>query len=163
MAKPSRVTIGAALPISRYPARGVDPIAVCNVCGEPSRELGVWREHDERDLPLAGDAHLVFIGRDHAACQKAMEKHPRLYEEVRGAPGHFPRLCGDCVQRRGFACTDPRLTSNGGEWLTVTLSGFGVGMILCGVRGRRGCYTPLTHATKCEGRRTLALVHDEGG
>lgn len=97
--------------------RSGDPFLACNVCGDPfdfaDLSPALYREHDEHDRPIAGDGALVFLGRgaDHLACSDALTRHPRLYGEETGAPGHFPALCGECVHRRGFACTHPDLSA----------------------------------------------------
>lgn len=136
MKKPTATSIAAAVPLSKGPARPADPITACNVCGQPSDSLYVWREHDELDQPLTGHEALVFVGNDHKACIKTMEAHPRLYAERRGDPGHFPLLCGPCTFRSGFGCTHPDLRANGGPGLSVQLSNMFKGAIFCG--GRRG-------------------------
>lgn len=98
-----------------------DPLAGCNVCGQTSARLGAYQAHDERDHPLPMPASLIFIGKDHDACMRALDKHPRLYAETRGDPGHFPFLCGPCAQRDGLACRHPKLKANGGPGLLVNL------------------------------------------
>jgi hypothetical protein len=162
--KPNRETILAAVPLSRHASRGRDPIKVCGVCGvevDPQDlASSVWREHDDIDRPIGGNEALVFIGPSatHAACKKVLEKHPRLYAEVTGDPGCFPRLCGPCVHRDGLNCKHPNLAANGGPGLEVQLSGgFPPGTIVC---TRRGMLQPVRNAVECAGRRTLKLVSE---
>lgn len=154
MKKPTQHQVLAVAPLSEVPERGDDPIRQCNVCGLSSDSLAAWREHDERDLPLDGARFLVFIGKDHPACIKAMDKHPRLYAEVRGEPGTFPRLCGDCSLRRGLECSHPKLRANGGDGLLVNLDDPLHGAIIC---GRGGRITPVNHALTCEGKTTVEV------
>lgn len=149
MTKPNVAAIRAAEPLSKAWTRGYEPNAGhCNLCRMPSADLTVWREHDERDKPIAGCVALVFIGRDHAECLRRMNEHPRLYAEETGRPGHFPRLCGGCPWRRGWDCTHPKLKANGGPGLNVRLAGLAPGAIIC-TRGG-GCVRPLVRAMKCE-------------
>lgn len=153
--KPAKPTLGdirARLPISQYKARGTDPIRVCNLCGLAAEQLSAWREHDEHDRPLEGPGRLVFIGvgAEHGACREHLDKHPRLYAEVTGLPGTFPRLCGDCPNRKGFACSHPNLKANGGPGLKVELdNAWAANAIIC---GRGGRIRPVHHALKCEGK-----------
>ena len=154
--KPGPSQIAAAEPLSALAARLADPLAACNVCGEPAVELAAWREHDERDVPVDGAGALVFIARDHPECVRAMERHPRLYSEEAGRPGTFPRLCGDCPRRTGRACSHPNLRANGGAGLFVELDDRLRGAILCGGRGRR--IRPVNHALACEGHPTKVAV-----
>jgi hypothetical protein len=140
----------AAVPLSKASMRPADPITICNVCASSSDSLAVWREHDLRDQPIEGVDALVFIGKDHPACIKVMEAHPLLYAEVRGDPGTFPRLCGNCELRRGVTCTHPDLKANGGPGLTVKLDNPLRGVIICGSRGR---LTVVNHALSCTGRK----------
>lgn len=156
MKKPSASTIRNAEPLTARAARvgtaiGPDRMLACNVCALPSEELTVWREHDERDQPIEGNGALVFIARDHAACIKAMENHPRLYAEETGLPGNFPKLCGGCTYRVALECTHPKLKKNGGPGLNVQLSNAFGNVIICS-RGH-GCHRPLRHAMSCEGQR----------
>lgn len=151
MKKPTATSIAAAVPLSKAAARPADPITACNVCGHESDSLSVWREHDEWDRPLSGTEILVFIGKDHSACIKAMEAHPRLYDEVSGDAGHFPRLCGPCEARKGLACAHPDLKTNGGPGLLVHVSDPMRGAIVCGSRGR---IRIVKHAITCAGRTT---------
>lgn len=144
--------IAAATPLSRWPKRPIDPMAGCNVCGEPAEELAAFLEHGAGDKPPPEDqrhAALVFIGRGHRACMKVLEAHPRLYAEVRGDPGHFPLLCGPCQNRDGMACKHPDLRANGGAGLSVSLSDPLRGAIICGSRGR---ITVVNRAMSCKGR-----------
>jgi len=134
----------AAVPLSQTASRQ----AFTCICGEPAKLLGVWREHDERDLPIEGDKALVFIGKDHLHCLKRMDEHPRLYGEESGRPGLFPQLCGPCRFRRGDACTHPDLRANVGCGLYVTPD-IGFNVIVCS-RGRRA---PLVrNFIACRGR-----------
>lgn len=154
MGKPSIEKIRTAVPLSQLPTVGDDPITVCNICGLEAEQLGLWREHDERDQPTK---KLVFIGATpaHADCRKVMERHPRLYAEEYGRPGYFPTLCGGCVYREGWRCNHADLTTNGGQGLKVTLSGMNA--ILC---GPKGCQSGLRAALKCDGRRHLSVVKE---
>lgn len=152
--KPSSIAISAATPLTKYPARSHDPITDCNLCGQPSTLLGAWREHDERDVPFESPEALVFIAADHPDCLKVMERHPRLYAEERGDPGHFPRLCGTCPRRSSLACTHPNLRANGGAGLFVVLDDRFRNAILC---GRGGRVRPIQHALQCEGHPDPAL------
>ena len=159
MGKPKRETIRRALPLSDLSARGeLEPILVCNICGERSAELGLWRECDEDDQPIARDDVLVYIGGDHPRCHKFMQDHPRLYIEERGGPGFFPRLCGPCIYRRGASCAHVDLKANGGAGLNVSFdNGHFANAILC----TRGSRTAIVHhAVECTGRQTPA--HENG-
>ena len=154
MSKPNVAAIRKALPLSHQALRNYRPGTsfVCDICeleADPVLLL-VWRECDERDRPIPGTSALVFIASDHKSCVAKMEKHPRLYEEVLGGPGHFPALCGPCAHRRGLACAHPGLTTNGGPGLAVGLSGLNA--IVCARGG--GCRVPLKRAEKCAGRTT---------
>lgn len=119
MKKPSAKAIAAAMPLTAR--RPVEPIGVCNVCGQPSADLGLWVEHDTRDKPIKGTGAYVYIARDHDACYKAMADHPRLYVEIMGGPGHFAMCCGPCSNRDGWSCRHPDLKANGGPGLLVHL------------------------------------------
>lgn len=157
MKKPRATDIRAARPLTRDRLlhAEADPMAACNLCGHGPREpkegplrWAVYREHDESDRPMAGDEALVFLAVQHTRCMQRLEKHPRLYVEERGNPGHFPRLCGPCEWREGTACTHPNLKVNGGSGLHVSIDYFDA--ILVCTRGARG--RPLVrHATRCEG------------
>ncbi len=140
--KPPATAIRAAMQLSAQ--RPEDPLSACNICGCASDDMGAWREHDERDQPIAGDDYVVFIGKDHSGCMKVMKKHPRLYAEEAGRPGHFPALCGPCRFRRDLGCTHPELKANGGPGLLVTIDqGFPKNVIICPppriVRHARAC------------------------
>jgi hypothetical protein len=156
MKKPNVSEIMAALPLSEVPERGPDPILCCNVCGLGSGDLTAWQEHDERDQQLAGAQFTVFIGRDHPKCIRAMKRHPRLYAEVRGNPGTFPKLCGDCKMRNGTKCAHLDLKKNGGAGMIVKHQSLFAGAIVC-IRGK-GCHKPIGVAFECEGRTLLAEV-----
>jgi hypothetical protein len=119
--KPTRQTILATVRISDRPERGADPLRQCNVCGTPSREMTVWREHDERDRPIEDARRVVYLGKDHSECRAYLDDHPRLYSEIMGDPGSFP-ICGDCLHRSGFRCGHPDLKVNGGDGLRIELS-----------------------------------------
>lgn len=149
--KPDIAAIRAAKPLSVIPLCS-DRLAWCNVCGRPSEELSAWRAHDERDKPIAGTNALVFIGvgSEHTECRTRMEKHPRLFAEVTGGPGHFPLLCGPCKHRSGVACGHPDLKANGGKGLQLTLSDPFRGAIICGANGR---IRPNIRAMTCAGRQ----------
>lgn len=117
--KPVPSQIRAAPPLSETLSRQA---FVC-ICGRPAERLRVWREHDDRDRPIEGDAALIFIGNDHEECIRRMEDHPRLYAEETGRPGLFPSLCGPCTYRAADRCTHPDLKANGGKGLLVTING----------------------------------------
>lgn len=140
-----RARVLAALPLSRLPERPVDPITACCICGKSSEKLVLYRECNEWDAPLQGDQFRVYIGGDHDACMKTMEKHPRLYTTERGMPGTFPRLCGPCVRRKGTSCASPKLKSNGGAGLLVNFSG--INGFIC---GRGGCRSAIGEAPTCD-------------
>lgn len=159
MGKPSPSAIRAAAPLSASSYRAPDPLACCNVCGKPARVYQAWREHDERDRPIAGAAALVFLGDDHAACQKKLMAHPRLYAQERGAPGHFPLLCSRCTFRDGLGCTHPKLKANGGPGLIVHLDA--MAMVVC-VKTAHGSGRPLSQALTCEGQTLPGEVPDAG-
>jgi len=117
--------IQQSVPLSRHPRRPSDPLSACNLCGLPPgspEDLVVFREHDERDWPIAGDAALVFVARDHERCSRAVTAHPRLYARETGVPGSFPRLCGPCEHRAGLACRNPRAKVNGGEGVLIQVT-----------------------------------------
>lgn len=149
MAKPTVSAIRSAAPLSASPFRAPDPMERCNICGEPAREYRAWRECDDRDRPVAGAGALIFIGADHAACQKKLDAHPRLYAEERGNPGHFPRLCSRCSYRDHLGCRHPKLKANGGEGLLVHLDQ--MAMIVC-LKTAHGSGRPLSQALTCEGQ-----------
>ncbi len=148
MKKPSKTTIAQSPPLSVVPLTA-DRLAVCNVCGRPSEQLGAWRAHDERDVPIAGDRALVFVGVDHPACRKHLDEHPRLFGEEMGEPGHLPLLCGPCTHRAGLACQHPDLKSNGGPGLLIDLHDPLHGAIICGAQGR---IRLVRRALKCAGQ-----------
>src|SRR5947209_1652107 len=104
MKKPKAEDIRHAPPLSKKSS-----LIACNICGLPETNLRAWREHDEKDRPIPGPEHLVFVGYDHKKCLATMEAHPRLYAEVTGEPGTFPRLCGMCRYRSRFDCLHPKL------------------------------------------------------
>jgi len=132
---PGPAAIRQSVPLSQHPRRPSDPLSACNLCGLPpgdQAEMQVFREHDEADRPIRGDAALVFVARDHGRCRRAVSAHPRLYARETGQPGHFPQLCWSCAKRDGFACRDPRLKANGGGGLVVQLAGgLPPGTIIC--------------------------------
>jgi len=154
--KPPVAEIEQARPLSENPRRREDPIMQCNLCGRPG-DLRVWREHDARDIPLEGPERLVFIAEHHPACLREMDRHPRLYAKVTGGPGTFPKLCGPCTQRRGFACADPRQRALGGPGLNVQLSGgLPPGVIACPP-------PRIVHQAEiCEGRKILGDGSGDG-
>ena len=166
--KPPQVSIDDVPALSASPHRHPDPMACCNVCGTMTSvaaapgALKLYRECDGADKPIQGLDALVFLGVDHAACDKVLSDHPRLYLDSRGMPVSFPLLCGPCVFRQGLDCTHKDLKANGGTGLMITMpgkNGLPAGAIICGGRGRgRGCWSPPREATKCAGRRTLRLV-----
>lgn len=155
MGKPTAAAIRSAESLTQEAKRFTNErTSICEVCGvavDPADlPLTVWREHDERDRPIAGTGAIVFLGqgREHAACRKKLDDHPRLYSEESGAPGHFPALCGPCVHRDGLACRHPDLYANGGTGLRITLTRLAA--VIC-TRGA-GCHSPIQQAVACEGR-----------
>lgn len=126
----------------------------CNICGDPSGELGVWRAHDENDRPIESQGALAFIGKDHPECLRRLDQHPRLYAEETGKPGHLPRLCGDCRHRSGFDCSHAKLKKNGGSGLYITLSGAGIALRRAGVMCMKGGRVGPNHAEACEGKES---------
>jgi hypothetical protein len=152
MNKPNAAAVRASAPLSIVPLTA-DRMACCNVCGKPSDVLEVWRAHDERDNPIAGDRALVFLGAGdaHEPCHVKLEEHPRLFAQVRGHVGHLPRLCGPCVHRRGLSCSHPEEKGNGGAGLRFRLDG--MTGVICYGRKRGGC-VPLDtrQAVECTGR-----------
>lgn len=148
MRKPTPAAIRRAEPLSASAAHGAGPDFVCDVCGLPG-ELAAWREHDEHDQPIAGPGATVYVANDHPACRKAVADHARLYDEIPGMPGSFPKLCGPCVHRRELGCCHPALKSNGGTGLQVQISNWLAGAIFC---GRGGQIRPPRHALACVGQ-----------
>ena len=159
MGKLLAAKIRSEAPLTETPFRGSDPLACCNLCGVPAREYQAWREHDERDQPIPGDAALVFLGTGpaHIGCRTALENHPRLYAEERGNPGHFPRLCSRCAFRDWLACTHPDLKANGGAGLSVGLDS--MAMVVC-VKTAHGSARPLSQALSCKGQTLPGEVTD---
>ena len=153
MAKPDVPAIRAAIPLSKLAARPRDPLLGCNVCGEPSGEFKLYREGDERDRPIPGDAARVYIAVDHAECLKKLEQHPRLYTDERGVPGALPLLFGPCTRRRGTTCTSPKLKANGGDGLKINF--FGFNGFIC---GRGGCRSTVGDAASCEDQQLVDLA-----
>ncbi len=145
--KPSTPTIRASAPLC--PSPPADPLSACNVCGQPAEQLDAWRTHDEHDRPIAGVDALVFLGSDHAACRTKLNAHPRLFAEVTGVPGHFPRLCGPCAYRRDTSCSHPDLKANGGAGLNVSLDNAWAAGLIC---IRPASARPVHHAVECVGR-----------
>lgn len=156
--KPTTAAIRGAAPLSlrkgELVTRLVHPVTACNLCGNPSAQLGLWRECDIDDRPIQSPTALVFIGQDHPACLREMEEHPRLYVEVQGMPGHFPLLCGPCRLRDGWSCRHEDLRSNGGKGLKVQIGGFLPGAIICSRNGCGPVSTP--RAVECAGRAILS-------
>ena len=143
----------------RPEARTYEHLDTCHLCGDRAYgDMRLYRECDGKDVPNSGtDALLVTCAQK--TCERILEKHPRLYvEEEPGAPGYFPRLCGDCPWRRGVVCAHPHLKANRGRGLRVTIerpSG-----ILC---GSGGCLSFPRTATDCEGRRGGPAALGGGG
>jgi len=137
-----------------------DRMACCNVCGGPSEVLEVWRAHDERDQPIAGNHALVFLGAgdSHKACHAKLDAHPRAFAEEEGRVGHLPRLCGPCTFRRGLACAHPDSKANGGAGLEIRVAA--MSGVVCFGKGRGGCKRILQPALECVGR-TLANVNEK--
>jgi hypothetical protein len=137
--KPNPAAVRAAVPLSET----LSFLTYSCICGRPAEELGLWREHDEHDLPTES---FVFIGNDHAACLKLMKDHPRLYAEEMGKPGMFP-ICGPCRHRRAHACRHPKLKANGGPGVLVQLRPLvPPNVIICPPPAG-----PKARATSCEG------------
>lgn len=162
--KPTPDEVRAAPSLRRpefEPGEGTkDPLSACNVCAQPAARLDAWREHDPYDKPYMGVDALVFLGTDHEACKRALDRHPRLYSRDSGAPGAFPLLCGACARKKPgeLACTHPDLRTNGGDGLKVTGSRFGGGMIVC-IRGAGGKnFREPTVFDKCDGKTPVAAV-----
>jgi len=141
--------IVAAPPLST--SKKVRGARVCNLCAEPAGmgALRLYRECDEHDNPLPDERALLFVAADHRSCMARVDENPRLYVELRGAPGTFPKLCGSCIHRQGFACTHPKAKINGGEGLNLGLDPIAA-MVVC-VRAT-GCQRPLAHVLGCEGQ-----------
>lgn len=158
MSKPSRATIAASTRLTETRHRVGAAMLRCNVCGQGG-PLRVYQECDERDKPIPGA--LLYVGTDHRACVKAVNRHPRLYLDARAEPGTFG-ICGHCIERDGSRCMHPKLLANGGPppGLRVTM-GHGEQGFLCGSFGleRTG---ELGQAIKCEGRATLRLIRRHG-
>lgn len=147
-AKPTPASIAAAVPLTKLSTRPADPLSACHLCGERASEFSLWLEHDERDRPLpACIESCVYLGLDHKACRKQLDDHPRLYAEVYGLPGSFPRLCSLCTFRLGTECSHRNLKANGGPGLRVGLQGFRG--FIC---GPKGCQSGLRGALDCEGQ-----------
>lgn len=151
MKKPSKAAIRGTLPLSRRPERGSDPVAYCNLCGLPSANLAIYREHDEHDQPLGDVRGYIYIAKDHPVCQREMELHPRLYAEVMGDPGTFP-LCGDCTHREAFRCRHPSLKANGGPGLQVILTDPFPGAICIRTRAGNMADGRMRRARECTGK-----------
>lgn len=147
--KPSAAQIAKAAPLSAQ--KKVRGARACNLCGEPAAlgQMRLYRECSVYDRPDHDEGALLFVAGDHPACMDRVDKHPRLYAEVRGVPGTFPKLCGACIHRNGFACTHQKLKANGGDGLAIGLDPIAA-MIVC-IRGS-GCHKPLAHALTCEGQ-----------
>jgi len=153
--KPKLNVIRDAVPLSASARHGRDPDFACDVCHAPAEQLEVWREHDEHDRPIPGTDALVYLGEGHPLCRIKLDDHPRLYAEVRGEPGSFPRLCGPCEHRDGLLCRHPDLKVNGGGGLMVHLNnGIFAHVHICGAHGR---IRPLHSAIRCAGRRLRGL------
>jgi len=96
----------------------------CWVCGGENDDIcafRMWEECDDQDEPSG--RYLIACRED--ACQQVIENHPRLYRLIPWAgddAGRFMLVCEDCDYRKGFDCTHPNLTRNGGEGLNVTVT-----------------------------------------
>lgn len=134
------------------------PWGCCQRCGKHFAHVAhgssfqvIWREHDDRDRPEP--RAVVLCG----PCEEIIGPHPRLYERQQREvpiPGVM-KLCEKCTHRRGYACTHPDLTLNGGPGLRIEFPPPAVALVH-GVRGgrrtgwRQTIYTG--HPTACAGR-----------
>jgi hypothetical protein len=92
----------------------------------------IWREHDDQDRPEP--RAVVLCG----PCGSIIDPHPRLYaREQRDVPlPGVMELCRDCTHRRGYLCSHPDLTLNGGPGLLIEFPRPHVALV-DGVRGGR--------------------------
>ena len=147
---------------AKYPLEGFKRCQLCGFEHDDIVKFRMWTECDAKDKPERGN--IVILCR-RKPCQKILNDHPRLYEEVpwgEGDPGHFMLLCGDCVYRDGLSCTHEDLKENGGDGLMITLGGVR-GIVCSRGSGGRGCRPMPRPATKCAGKSNLRLVEDAGG
>lgn len=130
----------------------------CTVCGEASESgLDVMRECNANDHSIPGPTALVFIGRGdpHKPCRKAVEDHPRLYEDAMAHPGHMPLLCGPCVHRSVLTCASPQARSNGGPGIEIKMRRPAPFQGVVCIRGPKGKnLAPPREGVACSGRET---------
>ena len=121
----------------------------CWICGHESNdicEFRMWQECDEQDKP---EGSFIIACRS-KACNRFIDKHPRLYVGVMWAgntPGRLMLVCSDCEKRQGFECTDPRARTNGGDGLSCRVTHPLTGIVCT----EHSCYPfpPVVH--ECEG------------
>jgi hypothetical protein len=158
MLKPTTKQIADAMPLTEAHTAPHGPFMteqfMCGICGQGSDSLALYRECDVVDKPYPGDESLIFIGRDHAGCMRAMDAHPRLYIEESGNPGNFPALCGECTWRVDLRCEHPDQFVKGGPGLLVELTDPLRGAIVCGTdsQGRRARIRMVNRAVSCAGQ-----------
>jgi hypothetical protein len=73
------------------------------------------------------------------------------------APGSFP-LCEGCAWRDGRACASPRLKSNGGAGLAVTMASGTRAVAAAAGAGVAGRIERFAVALVCEGRAVVRAV-----
>jgi hypothetical protein len=133
----------------KYP---LDTFKRCQLCGFSKNDICefiMWWECDESDK--FDENSDILITCKSKSCQKIIDKHERLYQEVtwsRGGPGKFMIFCGDCANRSGSKCIHPKLKANGGDGLKVMFNIAFKGMILC---SKDKCFQFPHPATECEG------------
>lgn len=145
-----RLTKTAKYPLERFTR--------CQLCGFESNdicEFKFWQECDENDKP---EPHNILITCRKHECFQEIDKHERLYILLpwsRGQPGHLSLLCDDCSYRDGTHCTHPNLKANGGEGLSVAMSGDPVSNAFVCYHDEMGeglrCSRPAPPFIKCEG------------
>lgn len=136
-----------------------DTFLRCQLCGNLHKdicEIELRCECDDNDVPEPTKVFIVCRDKK-SVCQKRIVEHPRGYYLVpwgEGLPGQFVLVCGNCPHRKGFSCTNPKLTSNGGPGLEAKQARLPIHNIMfCGPKigcrtGRDLFPTPITW---CEG------------
>lgn len=158
MLKPTPEKIIQTMPLTGAHTAPYGPFPLeqfmCGMCGQGSGSLALYRECDAFDKPHYVDESLIFIGRDHAGCMRAMDAHPRLYIEESGNPGSFPMLCGECTWRVDLRCEHPDQFVKSGPGLKVDLFDPLRGAIVCGTdsQGRRSRIRMVNRAVSCAGQ-----------